>query len=104
MTMRPLTEIPNLLNLSSRVECSRSSHSSASGSAKTVAASSKETPCFSRFLVAFRASQVNTIYVYTINIMSLSRVKRVWQRTGFKFCDAHWRLISFAQWKEDSTT
>jgi len=44
-----------------------SSHSKASGSANTVAASSNETPCFSKFPDAFRESQVNTIYVYTIN-------------------------------------
>ncbi len=60
MRIRPWLEIPNLLNRFSLWECSRSSHSRASGSAKTVAASSKETPCFLRFLVAFPASQVNT--------------------------------------------
>src|ERR1700739_2172016 len=66
MRTRPLSEMPSLLKRASCCECSRSSHSSASGSAKTVTASSKATPCFLKFLVAFRASQVNTIYVYTI--------------------------------------
>lgn len=60
MSTRPRAEMPSLLNLFSMSECSRSSHWRASGSAKTVAASSKETPCFSRFLVAFLESQVNT--------------------------------------------
>lgn len=66
MRTRPLSEMPSLLKRASCCECSRSSHSSASGSAKTVTASSKATPCFLKFLVAFRASQVNTIYIYTI--------------------------------------
>jgi hypothetical protein len=66
MRTRPLSEMPSLLNRASCCECFRSSHSSASGSAKTVTASSKATPCFLKFLVALRASQVNTIYVYTI--------------------------------------
>ena len=77
MTIRSSTEIPGLLNRFSWWECSQSSHSSASGSANTVAASSKEMPCFSRFRAAFRASQANTIYVYTITIMSLSRLNRI---------------------------
>ena len=66
MRTRPRPETPNLLKRFSSWECSRSSHSRASGSAKTVVASSNETPCFFRFLAAFRTSQANTIYVYTI--------------------------------------
>jgi hypothetical protein len=48
------------------------------GIGKTEAASSNETPCFSRFLAAFRASQADTIYVYTIISMGVSKLKRVW--------------------------
>ena len=45
----------------SALECSGSSQSSALGSPKTVAASSKDTPCFFRLLRAFPASQENTL-------------------------------------------
>ena len=81
MTIRPSAENPNLLNLFSRVECSKSSHSSASGSAKTVA--------------AFRASQANTIYVHTIIIMTMSSVLRSWQWLGPDCAAPPWKLLTF---------
>src|SRR6185369_18001847 len=47
-------------------ECSKSSPSKPSGSRNAVAASSKDTPCLRQLLWAFRRSQSNMSYVYTI--------------------------------------
>ena len=48
------------LKRTSERECSESSQSSVSGSPKTVAAFSKDTPCFFRLLRTFLASRENT--------------------------------------------
>ena len=52
-------------NRDSADECCRSGPSSASGSRKTVTASSNETPCFAALASAFRGSHSNTYLVYT---------------------------------------
>jgi hypothetical protein len=61
ISTRPPDERPNRRNRVSSVECARSGPSSASGSAKTVVASSNETPCFRRFVEALCASHSNTV-------------------------------------------
>lgn len=58
-------EKPILVDRRSESECSKSSQSNPSGSLKTVAASSKETPWFFRLARALRASQENTlVYIH----------------------------------------
>src|SRR6202007_1081341 len=52
-------------NLESADDVFRSGPSSASGSKKTVTASSNETPCFAALASAFRGSHSNTYLVYT---------------------------------------
>jgi hypothetical protein len=65
MSTRPLAERPSRRNRDSADECCRSGPSSASGSRKTVTASSNETPCFSALALAFSGSHSNTNLVYT---------------------------------------
>ena len=54
------TDLPSLFDRGSSSECDASNQSSASGSEKTVAASSKVTPCFLKFRTAFAVSHENT--------------------------------------------
>ena len=65
MSTRPPADRPSRRNRDSAEECCRSGPSSASGSRKTVTASSKETPCFAALASAFRGSHSNTGLVYT---------------------------------------
>src|SRR5579862_2703738 len=62
----PTTDSPSRLRRSSYSECRMSIQSSPSGSAKIVAASSNETPCFSWLRIALAVSHENTVYVYTL--------------------------------------
>src|SRR4051812_30037785 len=65
MSTRPLRDRPSRRNRDSADECCRSGPSSASGSRKTLTASSNETPCFTALASAFRGSHSNTYLVYT---------------------------------------
>lgn len=65
MSTCPSAARPSRRNLDSADECSRSGPSSASGSRKTVTASSNATPCFTALVSAFRGSHSNTYSVYT---------------------------------------
>jgi hypothetical protein len=56
-----VSDCPIRRNRRSLEECARSGASTASGSLKIVAASSKETSCFERFAAAFVGSQSNTL-------------------------------------------
>lgn len=66
MSSRPVAARPSRRNRDSLTECSRSGPSRASGSPNTVAASSNETPCLTRFASAFRASHSNMVQ-YILN-------------------------------------
>ena len=69
----PNPDRPNRRNRSSPAECNKSRPSIAFGSANTVDASSKETPCFVRLTEAFFGSHSNTItyihYMLTIPLI-----------------------------------
>jgi hypothetical protein len=65
MSTRSLADRPSRRNRDSADECCRSGPSSASGSRKTVTASSNETPCFAALASALRGSHSNTHLVYT---------------------------------------
>ena len=62
---RSVRDRPSRRNRDCADECCRSGPSSASGSRKTVTASSNETPCFAALASAFRGSHSNTHLVYT---------------------------------------
>ena len=80
---RPRSEIPKVTNLTSVIEWSGSALVADMGSLKAVTASSKETPCFLRFDVAFLGSHLNFIpiyhernaraYAYETNVAAVSR-------------------------------
>src|SRR5437016_4696785 len=55
----PRSDSPKVTNRCSSAECSGSSIVNDNGSSKTVEASSKETPCFSAFDLAFAGSHSN---------------------------------------------
>lgn len=59
VSKRPRLENPNVMNRSSPTEWSGSLVVADNGSRKTVAASSKDTPCFFRFSAALSESQAN---------------------------------------------
>ena len=65
MSTCPRADRPSRRNRDSADECCRSGPSSASGSRKTVTASSNETPCLAALASAFRGSHSNTHLVYT---------------------------------------
>ena len=73
MSTSPPADRPSRRNRDSADECSRSGPSSASGSRKTVTASSNETPCFAALASAFRGSHSNTYLVYTKLSVPLQR-------------------------------
>lgn len=62
MSTRPSADCPSRRNRDSVDECCRSGPSSASGSKKTVTASSKVTPCFAALASAFPLEHVFSIY------------------------------------------
>jgi hypothetical protein len=76
MSTRPLRDRPSRRNRDSADECCRSGPSSASGSRKTLTASSNETACFTALASAFRGSHSNTYLVYTKCPARLDRAAR----------------------------
>ena len=71
MSTRDATDRPSRRKRASLAECAKSGPSSASGSAKTVTASSNATSCFARLAAAFFASHSNTYFsIYTIGVPS----------------------------------
>src|SRR5260221_14796638 len=77
MSTRPLADRRSRKKRDSADECWRSGPSSASGSRKTVTASSNETPCFAALASAFRGSHSNTHLVYTKCAVPLDHTYRV---------------------------
>jgi hypothetical protein len=70
----PVMDAPSRFDRNSSSECPGSSQSRASGSLKTVAASSNDTPRFLRLLRAFLASQGRTHFCIYANSRPLGRV------------------------------
>ena len=62
MSTCPPADRPRRRNRDSADECPRSAPSSASGSRKTVTASSNETPCFAALASAFRGSHLEHVF------------------------------------------
>src|SRR5688572_29289883 len=81
MSTCPPADRPSRRNRDSADECCRSGPSSASGSRKTVTASSNEMPCFAALASAFRGSHSNTHLVYTKLVDPLDRAL-LHRRTG----------------------